>query len=87
MTRALLLTIALAISCLGAAAGAFLASRASGPDLSIVSRAGSFDGARSGARAGSSAGQLAGYRAGYHAGYHHAYGRAYRLAYLRALSG
>lgn len=85
MTRALLLTIALAASCLGAAAGAFLASRADGPDLSHVARAGMAAGSRSGARTGSASGEVMGYRAGYQAGYRHAYARAYRTAYLREL--
>ena len=85
MTRSLLLTIALAISCLGAATGAFLAGRASGPDLNIVARAGTSVGYRSGARAGASSGRRAGYQAGYRAGYEHAYARAYRTAYSRAL--
>ncbi len=84
MPRSLLLTITLAVSCLGAGTGAFLAGRANGPDLGVVARAGGLAGARAGARAGYGAGRLAGYRAGYAAGYRHAYARAYRLAYQNA---
>ncbi len=84
MTRSLLLTIALATSCVGAGTGAFLAGRSNGPDLGVLARAGSLAGARSGARVGYDAGRVAGYRAGYTAGYRHGYPRAYRLAYQRA---
>ena len=86
MTRSLLLTIALAICCLGAAVGAFLAGRSSGPDLSVVARAGTVSGAHSGSRAGARSGQGAGFHAGYHAGYRHAYSGAYHVAYRRALT-
>jgi hypothetical protein len=85
MRGSLLVSLAMALVCLGAAAGAFLAGRSGGPDLAIAARAGSLAGARSGARAGSSAGRLAGYQAGYHAGYRHAYAPAYRLAYRQVL--
>lgn len=87
MTRSLLLTLALAASCLGAATGGFLAGRSNGPDLSIVARAGTTSGARSGARAGVRAGRLAGYRVGYKNGYRRAYSRSYRVAYRHALGG
>jgi hypothetical protein len=85
MTRSLLLTIALAVSCLGGGVGAFAAGRSSGPDLTIVARAGTASGARSGTRAGAAAGRAAGYHAGYSAAYRRAYPAAYRAAYRRAL--
>ena len=85
MTRSLVLTVVLAFSCVGVAAGAFLAGRSSGPDLTVVARAGTSAGARSGARAGARSGHHAGYRAGYEAGYKHAYARAYRTAYLHGV--
>jgi hypothetical protein len=85
MSRSLLLSVATALTCLGAATGAFFAGRAGGPDLKIVARAAGVSGAQSGAQAGSNAGRTIGYHAGYSAGYHHAYSRAYRLAYSRAL--
>jgi hypothetical protein len=85
MTRSLLLTIALALSCLGGATAAYMAGRASAPDLNIVARAGTSAGVASGSRAGSSTGKSAGFRAGYRAGYAHSYQDAYRTAYLRAL--
>ena len=84
MSRALLVSVATALSCLGAGAGAFFAGRAGGPNLAMVARTASQLGAQSGARDGSGAGKLAGYRAGYSAGYHHAYPSAYRAAYRRA---
>jgi hypothetical protein len=87
MTRSLLLTIALAVSCLGAATGGFLAGRSNGPDLSVVARAGTSSGARSGAQAGARAGRRAGYRVGYDDAYRPAYSRAYRAASKRALGG
>lgn len=86
MTRSLLLTIALAISCVGAGVGSFLAGRSTGPDLSVVARAGTVSGARSGTRAGGRSGREAGYQAGYRAAYKHTYPGAYRVAYRRALS-
>lgn len=85
MTRSLVLTVVLAFSCVGVAAGAFLAGRSSGPDLTVVARAGTSAGARSGAQAGARAGRNSGYRAGYEAGYRHAYPQAYRTAYLRSV--
>jgi hypothetical protein len=85
MTRSLLVTVVLAISCLGGGVAAFLAGRSSGPDLTIVARAGTASGTRSGRRAGATAGRAAGYRAGYDAGYHRAYPAAYRNAYRRAV--
>jgi hypothetical protein len=84
MTRSFLLTVALAITCLGAATGAFMAGRSNGPDLSIVAHAGNQAGARSGFRAGVGSGREAGFRLGYQAGYKSAYDRAYRTAYLHA---
>jgi hypothetical protein len=86
MTRSLLLTLALAVSCLGAGVGAFLAGRSNGPDLTIVARAGTASGTRSGSLAGARSGQAAGYHAGYRAGYRRAYASAYRVAYRRALT-
>jgi hypothetical protein len=86
MTRALLLTVALALCCLGAATGAFLAGRSNGPNLSVLARAATSAGAHAGARRGAAAGRRAGYRAGYNAGYAHAYPKAYRAAYRHALS-
>jgi len=85
MGRSLLYSLGIALSCLAAAAGGFLAGRAGGPDLSNAARAGNLAGNHAGATAGSRAGQVAGYRAGYRAGYHHAYAGAYRLAYRREL--
>jgi hypothetical protein len=85
MTRSLLLTIALAITCLAAAAGAFLAGRSNAPDLSMLARAGTFAGARSGARSGAAAATQAGYRAGYQVGYERAYPGAYKTGYLTAV--
>jgi hypothetical protein len=85
MTRALLASVATALTCLGAGVGAFLAGRSGGPNLVMVARAGSQAGQQSGARAGSSAGRLAGYRVGYGAGYHHAYPGAYHAAYKHAI--
>jgi hypothetical protein len=85
MTRSLLLTVVLALCCLGGATAAYMAGRASGPDLRLVARAGTSNGARAGARAGSLAGHKAGFRAGYTAGYKHAYPLAYRRAYRRAV--
>lgn len=85
MARSLLLTLVLAVGCLGAAAGGFLTGRANGPDLTIVARAGTSAGARSGDHAGSVSGRRAGYRAGFQVGYRTAYAHAYRGAYLRAL--
>lgn len=87
MTRSLLLTLGLAFSCLGAAAGGFLAGRSNGPDLGVVARAGTSSGARSGAMAGARSGRLAGYRVGYRNGYREAYSRAYRVAYRHAVGG
>lgn len=84
MTRSLVLTVALAVCCLGAATAAFMAGRANGPDLRLLARSATSSGVRLGARAGSAAGQRAGFRAGYTAGYKHAYPLAYRTAYLRA---
>lgn len=86
MTRSFLLTVALALTCLGAGTGAFIAGRSNGPDLSIVARAGNQAGARSGFRAGVGSGQEVGYRLGYRAGYKSAYERAYRTAYLHAVA-
>ncbi len=85
MTRSLLLTLVLAVSCLGAATAAYLTGRASGPDLSVVARSATSNGDHSGARAGSSAGQRVGFRAGYSAGYQHAYPLAYQAAYRQAV--
>jgi hypothetical protein len=85
MRRSLALSIAIVLSCLAAATGAFFAGRAGGPNLVIAARAGSLAGSRSGAQAGSVAGQRAGYRIGYSAGYRRGYSAAYRLAFQRAL--
>jgi hypothetical protein len=85
MTRSLLLTIALAISCLGGGAGAFLAGRSNGPNLTVVARAGAVSGARSGRRAGAATGRADGYHAGYTAAYRRAYPGAYRASYRRGL--
>jgi hypothetical protein len=85
MSRSLLLSVATALTCLGAGTGAFFAGRAGGPNLTIVARAASSAGAQSGAQSGANAGLTAGYRAGYSVGYHHAYGTNYRAAYRRAL--
>ena len=85
MSRSLLLSVATALTCLGAGTGAFYAGRAGGPNLTIVARAASTAGAQSGAQSGSNAGRKAGYRVGYPAGYHHAYGVNYRVAYRRGL--
>ena len=83
MTRSLVLTVVLALCCLGAATAAYMAGRASGPDLSIAARSGTWSGVRMGARAGSAAGRKAGFRTGYSAGYKHAYPLAFHTAYLR----
>ncbi|HTX31771.1 MAG TPA: hypothetical protein VMD09_10305 [Solirubrobacteraceae bacterium] len=85
MTRSLLVTVVLAISCLGGGVAAFIAGRSSGPDLTVVARAGMLSGARAGSRAGASTGRAAGYHAGYSAGYRRSYATAYRSAYQRAL--
>lgn len=85
MRGSLLLSIATALTCLAAGAGAFFAGRSGGPNLAIVARDASVAGARSGMQSGFAAGGSAGYQAGYTAGYHHAYGSAYRTAYLKAL--
>ena len=87
MTRSLLLTIALGLSCFGAATMAYLAGRDSGPDLTFVARAGTSSGLRSGVRAGLAAGHSAGFQAGYRAGFTLGYEPAYRAAYLRAAGG
>lgn len=84
MRRSLLVSVAVALSCLGAGAGGFLAGRAGGPDLKLTVRAGSLAGARSGSQVGARAGDSDGYRAGYKAGSANAYWPAYRLAYRRA---
>lgn len=86
MTRALVVSVITALSCLGAGTGAFFAGRAGGPNLATVKLHATYAGQQSGARDGSSAGRLAGYHAGYSAGYHHAYRSAYRVAYRRALN-
>jgi hypothetical protein len=67
MTRSLLLTIALAITCLAAAAGAFLAGRSNAPE-------------RSGAAAATQAGYRAGYQVGYERAYPGAYKTGYLTA-------
>lgn len=85
MSRSLLLSLATALTCLGAGTGAFFAGRAGGPNLTIVARAASTAGAQSGTQSGSAAGRRAGYAAGYGAGYHHVYGASYRVAYRREL--
>lgn len=86
MSRALLVSVLTALSCLGAGVGAFFAGRAGGPDLATVRLQATYAGQQSGARDGSRAGRLAGYQAGYSAGYHHAYPVAYRIAYRHALN-
>lgn len=83
MTRSLMLTIMLTLSCLGAATAGYLGGRTSGPDLTAVARAGTSAGAHSGIRAGSNAGEGDGFRAGYRAGYGHTYAGAYRAAYTQ----
>ena len=85
MRRSLAFSIAIVLSCLGAATGAFFAGRAGGPNLVMAARAGSLAGSHSGAQAGSVAGQRAGYRVGYHAGYRYGYPAAYRQAFQRML--
>jgi hypothetical protein len=85
MPRSLLLTLVMALACLGAAVGTFFAADTSGPNLRILARAGSLAGAHSGARVGASAGRLAGYRAGYGAGFQHTYAHAYGVAYRLGL--
>lgn len=85
MSRSPLLSVATALTCLGAGMGAFFAGHSGGPDLAAITHVGSQAGAQSGIRAGSKAGRLAGYRAGYSAGYHHTYPAAYRVAYRRAV--
>lgn len=85
MSRALVLSVATALACLGAGAGAFLAGRNGGPDLALVARAAAHAGASSGRHSGSAAGFAAGYKVGYRGGYHHAYSAAYGPAYRRAV--
>jgi hypothetical protein len=85
MSRSLVLTVVLALCCLGAATAAYMAGRASAPNLSLAARSGNSSGMRMGSRAGSSAGHKAGFRTGYAAGYRHAYPLAYRTAYLRTV--
>jgi hypothetical protein len=85
MARSLVMTVALALCCIGAGTAAFMAGRANAPDLRLLARSGTSSGVRLGARAGSAAGQKAGFRAGYTAGYKTTYSLAYRTAYLRAV--
>lgn len=83
MWRSLLSSLAIILSCLAVAIGAFYAGRAGGPDLAIARHAGAVAGQLAGTDAGSSAGRHDGYGAGFLAGYRPAYAAAYRDAYRR----